>query len=64
MNEPRRRGRPTVTEGDTSTSVNVRIPSRDYDRAYQIAQRQGTSVSAVLRRGIRHAVCQDDDDDE
>lgn len=63
MSEPRRRGRPTLVEGDSSTAVNIRIPSRDYDRAWKIARRRDVSVSKVLREGIRQRVESDDDDD-
>lgn len=70
MSEPRRRGRPTLVEGDSSTPVNVRIPSRDYDRACRIARRQSiqqqrdVSVSEVIRQGVRRAVESDADDDD
>lgn len=60
----KKRGRPALVDGDTSTPVNLRIPSRDYDRACQIAKRQETSVSAVLRRGISRLVSAEDEDDE
>ena len=58
---PGRPGRPPHT-GDPPARVHVTVPSTDYDRAYQLAQRDGISVPQVFRRGLRRAL--DDDDPE
>jgi hypothetical protein len=63
MTMERRRGRPPLVDGDTTTQVNLRVPSREYDRACHLALRARVSVSAVLRRGLTR-VLEDDDDDE
>ena len=49
---------------DTTTAVNVRVPTRDYDRACTIARRDGTSLSQLVRRGLKHVVDDDEDGDE
>jgi len=64
MTLPRRRGRPTLVAGDTTTPVNLRVPSTDYDRACQLAQRDRVSVSEVLRRGLTRVLRDDRDDDD
>lgn len=62
MPEPKR-GRPPLTPGDTKPArVHVSVPSADYDRAYQIAQRDGVSVSQVMRRGLARELADADDE--
>jgi predicted HicB family RNase H-like nuclease len=63
MPDPKR-GRPAVVPDDTTTAVNVRVPTRDYDRACTIARRDGTSLSQLVRRGLKHVVDDDEDGDE
>jgi hypothetical protein len=58
--EPKR-GRPPLTPGDTPARVDVLMPSRDYDRAYQLARREGISVPELLRRGFRELADGDDE---
>jgi hypothetical protein len=63
MQDPKPRGgRPALSPGDTTTAVNVRVPTRHYDRACSIARRDGTTVSQVVRRGLKHVVGDDTDD--
>jgi hypothetical protein len=42
--------------------VHVTVPSTDYDRAYQVALRDGISVPQVFRRGLRRELGDDDDE--
>jgi hypothetical protein len=37
------------------------VPSADYDRAYQRAQREGISVPQLLRRGLTRELDESDD---
>lgn len=62
MADPKRRGRPTVGESGTSTSVNLRLDSCDYDRACRIARREEKPVSEVLRRTMRRGLQHEKDD--
>jgi hypothetical protein len=59
----RRTGRPPLTAGDTPATVNLTLPSADYDRAFGIAQRERSSVLTVLRRVIRRGLREELDDD-
>jgi len=45
-----RRGRPALRNGETSTSVNVRLPDSDYDRIFREARARRCSVPDILRR--------------
>jgi hypothetical protein len=63
MSEPTKRGRPPLTPGDTPTRIEVLVPSRQYDRAYQRAQRDGISLPALVRRGLRRELADRDDDE-
>ena len=56
-------GRPPLRPGDTTTTVSLRVPTRDFDRACEIANRQRVSVRDVLRRGLSR-VLDDDAGDE
>jgi predicted HicB family RNase H-like nuclease len=58
----KRPGRPPLKPGESSTSINVRIPVSDYDRACRVAIRQDRSVAEVLRRGLRRE-CDNADDE-
>lgn len=67
MAEPKR-GRPRLVEDDTTTAVNVRVPTKDYDRACSIARREtqaagrSVSVADVVRRGLKRVVDDEDED--
>ena len=50
---PRRRGRPPVDPTDTSKSVSVKVPSKEYDELYRRAHRAGVSVPEIVRRDLR-----------
>ena len=52
---PRRR-RSRVDPQDTSYSVHVSFPSRQYDHLYAIARQRGVSVSAIVRTIIQRAL--------
>lgn len=64
MPDPKHRGRPRLVDNDTTTAVNVRVPTRDYDRACSLARRDGTSVAHVVRQGLRRRLDDSDEDDE
>jgi hypothetical protein len=58
---PRRNGRPPIDANDrTSIPVSFRLPSRQFDRLYQRAQRARSTPADVIRR----ALSRPDDDDE
>lgn len=59
----RRGGRPPLQAGDPSVSVHLRVPSSQYDAAYQRAQRDRMTVPEVIRREWA-AASQPDDGDE
>lgn len=63
MSESKRPGRPPLNEGDIPARLHVTVPSKDYDRAQQIAQRQNISVPEVVRRGLAR-VLSDEPEDE
>jgi LDH2 family malate/lactate/ureidoglycolate dehydrogenase len=50
---PRREGRPSVDDDDTSVYVGVTLPGRQYDDYSQRALREGVSVPEVIRRELR-----------
>jgi len=58
-----KRGRKPLVEGDIPARLHVTVPSKDYDRAQQMAQRQNISVPEVVRRGLAR-VLSDEADDE
>jgi len=60
----RKHGRPSIAPGQESVNANVRIPTAQYDRACLRALRDCTSVSDLLRRGLKKLLDQDGDDDE
>jgi hypothetical protein len=63
MEHKRAPGRPPLTIGDKPAKVQVYVPSADYDRAYELAQRQGISLPQLLRRGLRRELADDDTDE-
>lgn len=65
MSEPRRRrGRPPLVAGDIPARVHVTVPSKDYDKADQIAKREGISVPAIVRTAVRRYLEDDESDDD
>jgi hypothetical protein len=50
MDEDRKRGRPRVA--NEAVRVNVTVAASEYDRLYQLARAQDTSVPAVIRLAI------------
>ena len=60
---PERRGRPPLTPGEQPARVHLSVPAADYDRAYQLAQREGISVPQLLRRGLSRELADDDRDE-
>lgn len=57
-------GRPPLVENDTTTPVNVRVPTQDYDRACSRARTEGVSVSELVRRGLKRVVDDEGDDED
>ena len=55
-------GRPPLQRGDPSVSVHLRVPSSQYDAAYQRAKTVGVSVPEFLRRASWAALRPPDDD--
>jgi len=60
----RRNGRPPLDPHDPSTTVHLRLPSREYDTLYALAQRAHTSVPEIIRRKIARDQRDDDGDEE
>jgi hypothetical protein len=60
----RRVGRPPLDPTDSSTSMNVRVPSRRYDEIYARAWRERLSVQQFVRRAIEHEFQADDVDED
>lgn len=52
MSDPKRPGRPSVSDGEPPARVHVSISPKDYDKAHSIAKRDGCSVPEVVRRGL------------
>lgn len=52
MDSLKRRGRPSLVEGEKAESVAVRMPASLHDRVSQEAIRRGVSVSQVARAAI------------
>ena len=50
---PARRGRPPIDPTDPSVGLNIRLPSKDYDRLYALAREQRVGVPELARRGLR-----------
>jgi hypothetical protein len=46
----RKRGRPALDSDRRAADVRVRMPSRLYDRLYELSTTHGLSVPAVIRR--------------
>jgi hypothetical protein len=46
------KGRPPLDRRDRSVAICVTLPSRQYDRLYQRAQRAKVSVPEVVRRQL------------
>jgi hypothetical protein len=62
--EPRRRGRPPLKPEDQPATVHVTLPPDIYDRTFQLAERRGCSIPAVLRRGLRRELEENADADD
>jgi hypothetical protein len=62
MPEPRRTGRPPIADDDPSTSVHVRLPSRQYDEVYRQAQLERVSIPEIIRRSLDPSRRSRDDD--
>jgi predicted DNA binding CopG/RHH family protein len=48
----RKPGRPPLVPGESSTSVNVRLPNSQFDRLDKQAREEGVSVPTIVRRQI------------
>jgi hypothetical protein len=58
-------GRQSVDPEHRSASIHVRVSAPTYDALYLVAQREGTTIPAVIRELIARAPrCEDDDGDE
>jgi hypothetical protein len=52
-----------LTPGQQPARVHVTVPSADYDRAFDRAQREGISVPQLLRRGLARELADPDSDE-
>lgn len=52
MSDPKRRGRPPLVEGDTTTPVTVRFTNAMYDRVTKAATDKRVNVSEVIRQAV------------
>lgn len=48
----KRPGRPRIDPDDDSVSINVTLPSRQYDQVYAEAQRERVSIAEAVRRRL------------
>ena len=46
-------GRPPLDDSDPCVDVHLRLPSKQYDEAWERAQRERISVPEVLRRMLQ-----------
>jgi hypothetical protein len=60
-NQTRPKGRPPLVDGDTTTPVTVRFPTRDFDRACQQAARERVPLPELVRRGLTRVLTDDDE---
>ena len=60
MRDAKRPGRPPLVEGDTTTPVTIRVPSKEYDRACERATRDRVNVPDIIRRGLSRVLDEDD----
>ena len=49
----RKPGRPPLDDYDPSTTVTLRVASKDYDDLYSRARRERISVPELIRRDLR-----------
>jgi hypothetical protein len=56
------RGRPAVSAGERSTPICVTVGDSDFKRVYDRAQRERTSMPAVVRQAITNWLDDDRDD--
>jgi predicted HicB family RNase H-like nuclease len=57
----KKRGRPSVSPGETPAKVQVYVSPSDYDRAAEAARREGLSVPALMRDALRRRLDSDED---
>lgn len=48
----KRRGRPAIVEGTTTSQATTRLPLPDHDRLLQLARRRGVTVSRLMRDAL------------
>jgi len=57
------RGRPPLVDGDETTPVTIRVPTRVFDRACRRADEERLKVSEALRRAVKRYAGEPDEDD-
>jgi LDH2 family malate/lactate/ureidoglycolate dehydrogenase len=57
-------GRPPIDGEQASVGVQVRLPTRTFDRLYERAQREGVTMPEVLRRALDRELRQDERDED
>jgi ribbon-helix-helix CopG family protein len=50
------RGHPPLVDGDGTTPVTIRVPTRLYERVCRRAEEERLKVSEALRRAVRRYV--------
>jgi Ribbon-helix-helix protein, copG family len=60
----KRRGHPSLVDGETSTPVNVRLPDAQFDRADAKRKRDRVSMPTLLRRALTQLLDDEEDDDD
>jgi hypothetical protein len=56
------RGRPAVSRGEASTAICVKVGGTDFQRVYQLAQQQRTSMPAIVRQALTRLLDDEADD--
>jgi hypothetical protein len=51
-----RRGRPRVDPDGPSTPLQVKLTSKDFHEAWQIARQRRESLRDLIRRGLKHEI--------
>lgn len=55
-------GRKPIDDDNLPARVHVTLSSRDYEKAYERAQREGVSVPELARRGLARVLADNDDE--
>lgn len=56
------RGRPPLVDGDETTPVTIRVPTKLYERTCQRADHERLNVPETIRRAIKRYVGEPEDE--